>query len=163
MSMARDSNAQREFTGYHMLAILFVFFGVTIAVNLALAYYANSTWTGLVVENGYVASQEFNNELAEGRREKELGWQPTFALAAGKLAVSLADKGGLPLSGLEVSVEFGRPAHEGQDHSVKLTSVGSGKYEADAPLAPGLWTAVLLAKQDGKVELRREYRFVVKP
>jgi nitrogen fixation protein FixH len=36
------------FTGYHMLAILVAFFGVIISVNLLMAYYANSSWSGLI-------------------------------------------------------------------------------------------------------------------
>ena len=153
----------REFTGRHMLAILCAFFGVTIAVNLTLAWFANSTWTGLVVPNSYVASQRFNEGLEEGRREQERGWQSSFDLDGGSLAVRLNDKAGAPLPGFDVSVAFARPAHEGEDHTVALVSTGDGRYEAAAPLAPGLWTAEVVVRRDGRQQLRRQYRFVVKP
>ena len=157
-----EPSGTREFTGRHMLAILCAFFGVTIAVNLTLAWFANSTWTGLVVANSYVASQRFNEGLEVARREQERGWRASFDLTAGSLAVRLTDKAGAPLPGLDVSVAFARPAHEGEDHTVALVSTGDGRYEAAAPLAPGLWTAEVVARQDGRQQLRRQYRFVVK-
>jgi nitrogen fixation protein FixH len=152
----------REFTGTHMLMVLCAFFGVTIAVNLTLAWFANASWTGLVVANSYVASQQFNKGLDAARREQERGWQAAFDLAGGRLAVDLKDKAGAPLTGLDVSVTFARPAHEGEDHAVTLVSLGDGRYEAAAPLAPGLWSAEVLVRQDGEQHLKRLYRFVVK-
>lgn len=162
MSEARTER-EREFTGWHMLALLFAFFGVTIGVNLTLAWYANSTWSGLVVANGYVASQQFNELLAEGKREQALGWQSTFSLNDGRLDVAMSDRNGASLPGFDLTVKFARPAHEGQDHTVALEAAGKGHYTADVSLAPGLWTAELVAMRDGKQELKRLYRFVVKP
>ena len=53
----------RPFTGYHMTAILVAFFGVVIVVNFVMARYAVATFGGTVVDNSYVASQEFNGWL----------------------------------------------------------------------------------------------------
>ena len=66
---------QRGFTGWHAFAMLFAFFGVVVAVNLFMARDALSTFGGLVVENSYVASQDFNHWLDEAQRSKALGWQ----------------------------------------------------------------------------------------
>ena len=41
---------------------MLAFFGVIIAVNVVMATLASTSWTGLVVENSYVASQEFNRK-----------------------------------------------------------------------------------------------------
>ena len=65
---------RRAFTGRHMAAVLVCFFGVVIAVNMLNAHYASSTFGGEVVENSYVASQEFNRWLDEANSEKALGW-----------------------------------------------------------------------------------------
>ena len=54
-----------RFTGWHMVGVLGLFFGVTILVNLALAFFANGSWTGLIVKNSYVASQHYNERLAK--------------------------------------------------------------------------------------------------
>jgi nitrogen fixation protein FixH len=61
------------FNGRHMTAILVAGFGVVIAVNVAMASLASSTFGGIVVENSYVASQDFNRWLDEAAREKALG------------------------------------------------------------------------------------------
>ena len=44
----------RTFTGWHMAVITISFFAVIIAVNLTLAVFASTSWTGLVVANSYV-------------------------------------------------------------------------------------------------------------
>ncbi len=77
-----------EFTGWHMLAITLLFFGTIIAVNVTLAVYANRSWTGLVVENSYVASQHFNELLAEQRQQAELGITATLKAEGGSLIVA---------------------------------------------------------------------------
>ncbi|MBX4975304.1 cation transporter, partial [Rhizobium lentis] len=56
--------SHRGFTGLHMLLATSAFFAVVIAVNVTMAFYASSSWSGLVVENTYVASQEFNRKAA---------------------------------------------------------------------------------------------------
>ncbi|MGE3830257.1 MAG: FixH family protein, partial [Parvibaculaceae bacterium] len=61
-------------TGRFVFVLLVAFFGVIIAVNVTMAVFASRTWTGLVVENGYVASQHFNSELEQLRRQDKLGW-----------------------------------------------------------------------------------------
>ena len=55
------------FTGRHMLAVVFAFFAAIIAVNLVMAFLATGTFPGLVVKNSYVASQGYNQRLAETR------------------------------------------------------------------------------------------------
>ena len=59
----------RNFSGKHMAIILVSFFGVVIVVNLVMARLAVSTFGGVVVENSYVASQEFNRWLEEAEAE----------------------------------------------------------------------------------------------
>ena len=58
-------------TGPKVLAIMLAAFGTVIAVNLTLAWSAVSTFPGLEVKNSYVASQNFNAELAA---QQALGW-----------------------------------------------------------------------------------------
>ncbi|WP_232492815.1 FixH family protein [Novosphingobium kaempferiae] len=65
----------QNFTGGHMTAILVAGFGVVVAVNVTMATLASTTFGGIVVENSYVASQDFNRWLDEAAREKALGWR----------------------------------------------------------------------------------------
>src|SRR5690606_31679205 len=55
------------FTGWHMFGAMVLFFGVIISVNLYMAWQATHTWSGLVVKNTYIASQEFNGKVAEAK------------------------------------------------------------------------------------------------
>ena len=52
--------AEKEFTGKHAAAVFIGAFSVIIAVNIALAVSAVSTFPGLEAKNSYVASQQFN-------------------------------------------------------------------------------------------------------
>ncbi len=70
----------KRFTGRHMAAIMFAFFGVVIAVNVTMATFATRTFGGTVVDNSYVASQKYNGWLAEARRQERLGWTALLPL-----------------------------------------------------------------------------------
>ena len=73
----------RTFTGWHMAAITSSFFAVIIAVNLTLAFFASTSWTGLVVANSYVASQNFNRDAEIARQQRALGWQVNLTFNRG--------------------------------------------------------------------------------
>ena len=90
--MTAKAQRPREFTGKHMLAVILAFFGVILAVNLTLATLANTSWTGLVVENTYVASQQFNKKAEEGRAQAALGWTSKLTIAWGEVRYSLTEK-----------------------------------------------------------------------
>ncbi len=62
--MSATGKVVRPLTGWHVLAMFVAFFGVIIAVNITMAWKAISTFPGLEVENGYVASQSFDAEMA---------------------------------------------------------------------------------------------------
>src|SRR5262245_37689321 len=111
---------EREITGRQVLAGLVLFFGVVIAVNAVLAVMANTSWTGLVVENGYVASQKFNHDLAEARKQSALGWREAFGYRGGRLELILKDRNDLPLSDLSVSVKLERPSTDREDRVLAL-------------------------------------------
>ncbi len=66
---------KRAFDGRHMSAILVAGFAVVVAVNIGAAVIAKRTFGGIVVENSYVASQDFNGWLDEAAHERSLGWQ----------------------------------------------------------------------------------------
>jgi nitrogen fixation protein FixH len=88
-----------RFTGWHMAAILGAFFGVVIVVNVVMARLASSTFSGEVVANSYVASQDFTRWLAEARAAAALGWRAQPVLAGGNLQVDLTDASGRALTG----------------------------------------------------------------
>jgi nitrogen fixation protein FixH len=70
----------KPFTGRHMTGILIAFFGVVVGVNITMATLASRTFGGTVVANSYVASQNYNGWLAQGRAQDRLGWATPVTL-----------------------------------------------------------------------------------
>lgn len=155
------STHARSITGGHVFAIIVTFFGVIIGVNATLAVLAVRSWTGLVVENGYVASQSFNRDLAEARRQAELGWQESFGYADGRLTLVLGDSELRPIGRSSVTVRLQRPSTDRDDHELTLAEVAPGKYESAANLSPGLWDAETIVHGPNGGILRHLYRLQV--
>lgn len=153
----------RQFTGRHMLAIMVAFFGVVIGVNLALAFFANSTWSGLVVANGYVASQKFNADEAEARAQAAKGWSVRAGHGDGRVTVSFADRTAAAIGGLTVAGTLQRPTTDRDDAVLAFSEEAAGSYAAAADLAPGVWDLAITATEaGGAVAYRKTFRFVVK-
>ncbi len=140
----------RPFTGRHMALVLVAFFGVVIAVNVLLANLAVSTFSGTVVENSYVASQEFNRWLAAAKADKALGWHLALARnSRGNARFALTDASGHPLTGAEVRAQADHPL--GAKAPVVLTprEVAPGIYEAALPA--GRWHVGMEVRARGHV------------
>jgi len=156
---ARQPNG-REFTGRMFLAIIVSFFAVVIAVNLVMAYFANSTWSGLVVPNSYVASQEFNGKVAAAEAQLARGWQYKLAVAPGRVAFTLATQAGAPVSAGAVTVVFRRPVTDREDMRLELARDGDA-WQAPATLADGAWIAEIDAEIGEAAPWRETLRFTV--
>lgn len=154
------STRATSITGRQVFAVIAAFFAVIIAVNTALAVFAMRSWTGLVAQNGYVASQDFNEDLAEARRQAQLGWQERFGYANGKLTMTLGDAGLRPITRAKVTVVLKRPSTDREDRQVILNETTSGRYELAVALSPGLWDAEAIARTATGETLRRVYRFL---
>ncbi len=136
----------KQFTGWHMLAIMIAFFGTIIAVNLTMAVYANTSWTGLVVQNTYVASQEFNEKVAEFRAQEALGWKGSLTISGDGIRYTLVDASGSPVAAEGVTVAFRRPAYEAEDWQATLERAPDGAFVAQAPVRDGIWVINTEAK-----------------
>ena len=90
----------KPFTGWHMATILVGFFGIVIAVNVYMARAAIKTFGGTVVDNSYVASQEFNGWLAAAHKQERLGWDTRLSLVAGRHVRIEATKAGAARVGM---------------------------------------------------------------
>lgn len=153
---------QREFTGRHMLAVILAFFGVVIAANAVLAVVAAGSWTGLIVRNGYVASQRYNEVLADAREQRLLGWRSELEGGPGGLVFKIKDTTGRPLPGLAVAARLGRPTNENEDRTVDLEEQGGGLYAAAGGLAPGAWNVEVTARDGAGRHYRRIFRLWVR-
>ena len=162
-SAETDTPVQGEarFTGWHMLMIMVAFFGTIIAVNGYMAYRASNSWTGLIVKNGYVASQDFNHQLAEAQAQAARGWHGDIGFSDGVVAFTLTARDGTPVKLTDLSAAIGRPAFDRDDHSLALTYAGNGRYEAADALAKGPW-AITVTGQSEQGPYRLEKRILVK-
>ncbi len=139
---------EHPFTGRHMLAVVLLFFGTIIGVNIVMVISATGTFPGLVVKNSYVASQNFNRTLAEAKAQSEMGWRMTLDVGDGLVAVLLVDRDDVPIRDLDVVAEAGRPSTTGEDRRIALVRDGDG-YRAAEALPPGLWEVAIEARRDG--------------
>jgi nitrogen fixation protein FixH len=154
--MNTHSPKSREFTGRHMLFIILGFFGVVIGVNLTMATLASKSWTGLVVENTYVASQQFNRKAEEGRAQAALGWTGKLTIAWGEVHYGLSDAAGKPVPLHAVKVLFRHPAYEAEDQSVTLASAVGQEFATQHTPRDGVW----IVEVDADAGLAEPYRDV---
>lgn len=128
----------KRFTGWHMLAILVVGFGIVVAVNVTMAVYASRTFGGTVVDNSYVASQRYNDWLAEARRQEALGWSETVERAGERIVVRAESPLG-PLVGAQVSATARHPLGRAEPIELAFVATGEGLYRSAGSLPEGRW------------------------
>jgi nitrogen fixation protein FixH len=141
--MREQNPSASQFTGRHMLAIMLGFFGVIIAVNVTMATFANTSWTGFVVKNSHVAGKQFNQKVADARKQDALGWSGTLTIENGVLRYELVDASGTRVPAAGGMATLRRPASDKEDTTLALT-VSQAGLEASAPLADGVWIAEIL-------------------
>jgi nitrogen fixation protein FixH len=161
MTYLRRLTGADEFTGWHMIGVMFLFFGTIISVNLVLAYFATTSWTGLVVQNSYVESQRFNKVTAERVKSAELGWQAVVRYDDGTFALTLAHADGRPVYAGKVVAMVGHPATSSQDRKLELAELGGGVFSAEVSLTRGLWQADFEATAEDGTPWRHSIRFRV--
>jgi nitrogen fixation protein FixH len=129
----------QRFTGWHMATILITFFGIVIAVNLVMARFAVSTFGGTVVDNSYVASQNYNRWLAAADAQARLGWVSKVRLDPARRLALLVSKDGAPLANLTAQ---GLAIHPlGRTPSIPLTFElsSTGALLSKQALPAGRW------------------------
>lgn len=152
----------RPFTGWHMATIMVSFFAVIIAVNLTMAFFARSSWTGLVVKNSYVASQSFNRDAEIARQQQALGWQMTLSVKRDAVQLSVLDRENQAMAGLRIRAVLQRPTDEAGDQVLKLQETGAGIYRTEAAIGGGVWVADITAERTNNELVRFVQRIFVK-
>lgn len=156
-----DTNAAargRPLTGRKVLAIVVGAFAVIIGVNIVLAVFAVRTFPGLEVANSYVASQNFNQELAA---QRGLGWDVAAHVEGGHLILAITDVAtGRPVQAEVVDATLGRATHVRDDMAPGFL-YSNGVYSAPVTLAPGNWNLRLVARAADGTEFRQRVVFTV--
>ncbi len=142
---------RKPFTGYHMAAILIGFFGIVIAVNIYMAKVAVGTFGGTVVDNSYVASQHYNEWLAEGDRQARLGWSVDASrLANGKIELEISDKGTSGL-GFVATARAQHPLGRAPERALRFEPLVDGTYISREGLPTGRWLVHIEVRRAGDI------------
>jgi nitrogen fixation protein FixH len=139
---------QSRFTGWHALGIFVAGFGIVIAVNLYMAREALATFGGLVVENSYVASQDFNHWLDEAKQSKELGWKAHVTVPADR-RVTIALEGAP--AGAVLTGEAWHPLGTMADVPLTFVAQKDGTFVSKEQLPVGRWALRLEARAGNEV------------
>lgn len=127
---------RKQFTGKHMFLVLFIGFGIVMAVNFTMAALAARSFSGTVVENSYVASQDYNDWLAEAEKQKALGWSASVSRDGnGRLVVATQ---GVP-EGALVEAELRRPVGKHENTSLAFENSAADTFISNDEVAGGRW------------------------
>lgn len=137
--------SEREFTGRHMWFLVLGFFGVIIAVNVGMATVASTSWTGLVVSNSYVASQEFEEKRLAHEAQVAAGWNATLTYSPGIAQLIVTDGADNPIDLGEATLQINRPVGGHDDRQVALERTQDGTYSASVTLTSGVWETLVTA------------------
>jgi nitrogen fixation protein FixH len=158
--MSAASFKAKGFTGVHMWVLAVSFFGVIIAVNVGMATLAMRSWTGLAVQNSYVASQQFEQKRLAREAQRTAGWQARLTYLPGAARLVIVDGQRAPVDLGDVTIALNRPVGGHDDRSVTFKRNGNGSYEAIVDLPRGVWDATVSAADTplGPFELHQRIR-----
>jgi nitrogen fixation protein FixH len=139
----------RGFTGRHMWAVMIGFFGLVVGVNFTMAWFASSTFGGTVVDNSYVASQQFNGWLRAARVQNQLGWTTRLGLD-GARRVTLAVNSGAEPRGYTAAGTAHHPLGRAPDVPLVFTADADGVLHSTASLPAGRWLVRIKVGRDGQ-------------
>ena len=151
MSVEPRKTQTRPLQGRDVLRAFLVFFGVIFSVNGYMLVAALRTHSGVVSVEPYRKGLAYNDRIAAGERQVELGWTDIASLdASGRVAVRMAAKDGAPVTGLLLTAVFGRAVTARGDIALTFAEVAPGNYMAMiGPLEAGTWMLTLEATPGG--------------
>lgn len=133
----------RPVTGRKVTLWFVAFFGVVIAVNFFMARQATATFGGVVVENSYVASQNFNRWLDAAESQRGLGWSAEATrLPDGRIEVRFVGTGAAQLALAGVARH---PLGRNRDRQLAFQPAGAARFVSRETLPKGRWRLRLKA------------------
>lgn len=132
---------ETKITGWHVLGVFVLGFGIIISVNLTLAFNAVRTFPGIEVKNSYVASQSFDRDRAA---QEALGWEVGAAIEDDALVLRI-EKNGRPVEASIEAATFGRATSVAADQTPQFAFDGQA-FVAPIKAGPGNWNLRLKAR-----------------
>lgn len=147
----RSERGGRPLTGRKVLFIAIGAFAVILTANMTLAVRAVQSFPGLEVDNSFVASQNFNEELAA---QLALGWDVRAAVEDGVLTIAFTDDAGQPVDVASMQAVVGRATHVQDDFAPEF-AYSRGRFTAPVDIRPGNWNIRLVAHAPDGTEFRQ--------
>lgn len=156
--MTGKSKRKKELTGWHVLACLLVFFGVTVAVNIYFTVVAVRSFRGEDVPRSYRQGLEYNQTLDARETQTQMGWRVRVNVTDNdtNLLVRVENKDGVVPAGVSV---IGRMRHRTDtdlDAIVDFVPRGQGIFAADVSRLTGEYTLKGLA-QNSETDFAFDY------
>ena len=145
--MSLASNPTRfRLTGWHVLAMFVVFFGVDIAVNTVMIVGAYKTYPGEVADNPYEDGLAYDSTIGRKEAQAKLGWRMTAGLeGASVVRITAVGPGARPVMGLRFQASLGRPATETGKRVLAFRETAPGVYDAATAPVSGAWDVKVTA------------------
>jgi nitrogen fixation protein FixH len=159
MSLAQPHRAFR-LTGWHVLAMLVVFFGITAAVDTIMVMDAYHTFPGEVSSSPYEDGLAYDSELDQQRNQAALGWRMAVGLDGSQVTLTATDAAGAPVRFLRFAARLERPATEQGRRSIAFHEAAPGVYRSSVGQLDGAWDLRLSAFDSHNHRFDAERRLV---
>ena len=165
--MSTAMSAKPVLTGRKVLLLLVGFFIIVFLVNGVMIHLALKTFPGVEDARPYERGLAYDREIAQARVQEERGWQAQGSFAPksdgkAELVVSLTDRNGKMLSGLDVKAHLTSSIARKHDLDVALHEVSAGEYRVDVDAASGSWMLDLVVMQNGEQMFRSHNRVTLR-
>lgn len=153
----------RPLTGKHVLAMFIAFFAVVIGVNMIMFRAATSTFGGVETDSAYKVGLAYNDQLEAARKQAALGWRVDAKVDGEVVVLTVRDRDGQIVPGLEGDVLLAWPADRRLDRKGVISARDGGRYEVilDKPLPPGQWDIVMQLRQHGERVFQSKNRILL--
>jgi nitrogen fixation protein FixH len=165
--MTTAVSAKPVLTGRKVFLLLVGFFSIIFLVNGVMIHLALKTFPGVEEQRPYERGLAYDREIAQARSQTERGWQAQGSFAPksdgkAELAVSLTDRNGKMLSGLQVKAQLTSSIARKHDLDLVLREVSPGEYRADVEADKGAWLLDLIVTQNGEQMFRSHNRVTLR-
>ncbi len=149
----------KPLTGGKVFAIFAGAFALVLGVNLFMATMALGTFSGLEVQNSYVASQVFD---AEREAQEALGWTSGVNIVGDEVVLTLTGMDGKPAPVAQIEASLGRATVRDYDQDLTFTQNENGDHVAPIkPIDGGRWELRYVATAANGVPFRQHMSLYV--